>query len=221
MSAPGSEYRKGVYINSVIEAASRAGVRLSALTVLFYLCKWSKSYGPFVDQSKPQIMAELGLSELTVRRALEALTRLGILVPHENRHGGNGRGNKGFGVTRRLVILGRPDDEKGGKKISENGVKIYRKRGLKNDPLNAININQGKREGAASRSGPDSAPLDGRLAPATGGGEDPVKVAQEEAARAEYQKAAALVGGNPHKAFALVDQWRAEREQSALAGDLP
>lgn len=214
MSAPGSEYRKGVYINSVIEAASRAGVRLSVLTVLFYLCKWSKSYGPFVDQSKPQIMAELGLSELTVRRALEALTRLGILVPHENRHGGNGRGNKGFGVTRRLVILGRPDDEKGGKKISENGVKIYRKRGLKNDPLNATNINQGKREGAASRSGPDSAPLDGRLTPATGGGDD--------AERAAFRRAMRETGGNLDLAGEWMKGWREQQAAGqAETLDLP
>jgi len=167
------QYKKGVYINEVLEAASWAGVRLSEMTVLFYLCKWSKPTGPFVDQSKPQIQEALGLSRTTVQLALQSLTARGIIQDWANRHGGNGRGYVGWGVTRRLNIIWTPEQKaeaknrKRARKTRENGPEDQPKTGQNFEPLNTTKLKQGNGEGVPFRHGRTDGQLDAGASPGT------------------------------------------------------
>lgn len=148
MTAPAAEYRKALYTRAVIEAAEDAGLRLSGLTVLYYLCRWSKADGPHVDQSKGQIACACGLTEQTVKRTLSKMREMGVIRPIARQQGGKlrGRGGMGASVVYRLEVVDRggknpPLQEAqtpaiGGEKITFKGGKKSSFRGGKNPPPN-------------------------------------------------------------------------------------
>lgn len=234
MTAAPQVYKKALYIRAVIEAAEAAGIRLSALTVLYYLCKWSKSDGPVVDQSKPQISAACKIDLKTVKIALAKLRDAGALRAIARPNGGIIPGKRrldggviGAAVVYRLEIIkagekippvsdGKPTEIRG-RKFPQKGGENFQKRGEKTPPPNKNQYKSRETGEGAARGGGGFRPVLGVAVGNTHGAQEDKGREIDQDARAEYRRALLACDGNAYKALALVDQWRAERDTAAQA----
>lgn len=170
MTAPAEGYSHGKHMRGVQDAARAVGIKGAAFAVLAYMCTVADHSKPVVLVSKEKIATRTGYCINSVKAALRTLRAAGILEPIAYETGGQGRATvykirkKGHYGVENSPPNGEPElrgpktGHLGGQNLAEYGAKNLPPISLLPDPLP-------EREGAASRGGRTSRPLDAGASP--------------------------------------------------------
>lgn len=198
MTAQAEGYSQARHVQRVQAAAREAGVKGAAYAVLSYLCSVSDFREPITRASKERIEERLGYCDKTIKAALAVLRRGGFIEAVAYATGGRGRCpvyvlRSGKGGENYPPLNGS-EDAKGGKFFPEKGGKNFPKRGEKTSPPSVYSSSDLSRgEGAASRGGRTTRPLDAGASPGprTGPRYEPAEIRRlgEETARYGYAEA--------------------------------